>query len=70
MSVKHRKSRKSSGNKGGGRGKLLGGISLFSLGLGLVGGIVISHIFRSTVDKVWGEIPGLNQVKANYGYYY
>jgi hypothetical protein len=50
--------------------KGLGGISLVSVALGLVGGIVISHIFRSQVDNIWSEIPILNKVHSNYGYYY
>jgi hypothetical protein len=37
---------------------------------GIIIGIVISHVFRSSVDNVWGMIPGLNTIKANYGYAY
>ncbi len=54
--------------KGGGKG--LFGLSLFSVGVGVALGVVISHVFRSSVDSLWGAVPGLNQVKANYGYRY
>ncbi len=50
--------------------KLFGSISPFSLVVGVVIGIVVSHVFRSSVDSAWNMIPGLNTIKANYGYAY
>ena len=50
--------------------KLFAGISAFSLVVGVVIGIVVSHIFRSSVDSAWNMVPGLNTIKANYGYAY
>ena len=50
--------------------KLLAGLSVTSIVIGLVIGIVISHVARSAVDNVWNMIPGLNTIKANYGYAY
>lgn len=50
--------------------KLLAGISITSLAIGVVLGVVVSHVFRSSVDSAWNMVPGLNTIKANYGYAY
>lgn len=49
--------------------KGLGSIQFFSLGLGVVLGVVISHVFKSAVDGVW-KFPVLNAIPSNYARHY
>lgn len=42
---------------------------LLMLGLGLAGGVIVSQVFKEQISGIYNQIPLLNQLKANHGYY-
>lgn len=50
--------------------KGVGSISLFSVGVGVVLGIIISHAFKSAIDPIYTKIPVLGTLGANARQYY
>jgi hypothetical protein len=38
---------------------------VFSLVLGAIGGIAVSHIFKTQVNAIWNDIPYLKNIKGN-----
>lgn len=38
---------------------------IFTFLVGVIGGVVVSHVFKSKVNHIWSEIPYLNKIPAN-----
>jgi hypothetical protein len=51
--------KKTSGFKSMGDNQLV-----FSLVLGAIGGIAVSHIFKTQVNTLWNDIPYLKNIKG------
>ncbi len=42
---------------------------LFIFGAGLLGGVILSQVFKTQISGIYDKIPILGQIKANHGYY-